>query len=74
MTALLACVSGLPEGLPLYLLQLQQYVASSYDLCFYKNVMAEKKKCQFWRVLKGNNLYCKFQILELTPCCILDST
>ena len=36
--------------------------------------MAEERKCQFLRVLKNNNLYDKFQTLELTQCCLLDWT
>ena len=33
-----------------------------------------RRKCQFLRVLKDNNLYDKFQTLELTHCCFLDWT
>ena len=58
-------------ALSLAVAETQQYVASSYDVT---NVMAEERKCQFLRVLKNNNLYDKFQALELTHCSFLDWT
>ena len=33
-----------------------------------------RRKCQFLRLLKDNDLYVKFQTLELTHCCFLDWT